>query len=116
MNKSSSETRPWGSYFILEESETFKVKRIEVKPGARLSYQYHFKREENWTVVGGQAKVTLDGTVHTLNVGESIFIPTEAKHRIANEGSELLVFIEVQTGSYFGEDDIVRIEDDFNRV
>ncbi len=111
-----TETRPWGEYTILLETEEFKVKRIVVKPGGRLSYQYHFKREENWTVVLGEAVVTLNGERKIVKRGENIFIPLQAKHRIANEGSEDLVFIEVQTGTYFGEDDIVRIEDDYQRA
>lgn len=111
-----TENRPWGSYTILEETETYKVKRIEVNPGARLSYQYHFKREENWTVVNGEAEVTLNDERIRLKRGESIYIPIEAKHRISNPSDKMLVFVEVQTGTYFGEDDIVRIQDDFNRV
>ncbi|MFT5876435.1 MAG: mannose-6-phosphate isomerase [Salibacteraceae bacterium] len=111
-----TEKRPWGSYTILEDTNTHKVKRIEVNPGQKLSYQYHFKREENWTVVAGHATIVLDGITITKKVGESIFIPTEARHRIMNETNDLLVFIEVQTGTYFGEDDIVRLEDEYNRT
>jgi mannose-6-phosphate isomerase len=107
--------RPWGSYFVLEDAETHKVKRIEVKPKGRLSYQYHYKRSEVWTMVKGEAIVTLDGKRIPLNAGEVIEIPREAKHRIENLGDETLVFIEVQLGTYFGEDDIVRIEDDYER-
>lgn len=110
-----TESRPWGAYTILLETESYKVKRIVVKPGERLSYQYHFKREENWTVVIGEANVTLNDKELIVKTGENIFIPLQAKHRIANKGKEDLVFIEVQTGTYFGEDDIVRIEDDYNR-
>jgi mannose-6-phosphate isomerase-like protein (cupin superfamily) len=110
-----TENRPWGSFTILEETDTYKVKRIDVLPGKRLSYQYHFKREENWTVVAGIATVTLDGVLRTIERGQNIFIPLQAKHRISNEGNEVMTFIEVQTGTYFGEDDIVRIEDDFDR-
>ena len=83
--------------------------------GHRLSYQYHHHRQEFWTVVQGEAVVILDGVEHVVKYGESIFIPLGAKHRIENRGTELLVFIEVQTGTYFGEDDIVRIEDDYAR-
>ena len=107
--------RPWGSYFVLEDAETHKVKRIEVKPKGRLSYQYHYKRSEVWTMVKGEAIVTLDGKRIPLNAGEVIEIPREAKHRIENLGDETLIFIEVQLGTYFGEDDIVRIEDDYER-
>ena len=107
--------RPWGKYYVLQDEENFKLKRIEVNPGQRLSYQYHFKRQEFWTVVQGEAVVKLEGEDHFLKYGESIFIPTGAKHRIENRGNEVLAFIEVQTGTYFGEDDIVRIEDDYER-
>src|SRR5690554_799527 len=107
--------RPWGSYFVLEDAETHKVKRIEVNPGGRLSYQYHFKRSEVWTMVKGKALVTLNGKPISLKPGDVIEIPKEAKHRIENPGEEPLIFIEVQLGTYFGEDDIVRIEDDYQR-
>jgi len=86
-----------------------------VNAGHRLSYQYHHHRQEFWTVVQGEAVVVLDGVEHVVKYGESIFIPLGAKHRIENRSSELLVFIEVQTGTYFGEDDIVRIQDDYSR-
>lgn len=108
--------RPWGRYFTLEDEKNFKLKRIEVQPGQRLSYQYHHHRQEHWTVIQGAANVTINGEVFRLSYGESIFIPQGAKHRIENPTDELLVFIEVQTGTYFGEDDIVRIEDDYNRL
>jgi len=107
--------RPWGSYFVLEDAETHKVKRIEVKPKGRLSYQYHYKRSEVWTIVKGEAIVTLDGKSIPLDACDVIEIPREAKHRIENPGNETLIFIEVQLGTYFGEDDIVRIEDDYER-
>ena len=107
--------RPWGSYYVLEDAPTHKVKRIEVKPKGRLSYQYHYKRSEVWTMVQGKAKVTLDGKELDLEAGDVIEIPKEAKHRIENIGQDTLVFIEVQLGTYFGEDDIVRIEDDYQR-
>ena len=107
--------RPWGKYFVLEDEPNYKLKRIEVNPGHRLSYQYHHHRQEFWTIVEGEAVVVLDEVEHVLKYGESIFIPLGAKHRIENRGSKLLVFVEVQTGTYFGEDDIVRIEDDFGR-
>ena len=83
--------------------------------GHRLSYQYHHHRQEFWTVVQGEAVVVLDGVEHIVKYGESIFIPLGAKHRIENRSSELLIFIEVQTGTYFGEDDIIRLEDDYAR-
>ena len=107
--------RPWGTYTVLEEAPTFKVKRIEVWPGKRLSYQKHAQRAEHWVVVVGNAKVTLDGRQIVLHTGEAIDIPIGAAHRVENPGEEDLIFIEVQRGSYLGEDDIVRLEDDFGR-
>jgi mannose-6-phosphate isomerase len=110
------EKRPWGSYKVLEDDDQYKLKRIEVAPGQRLSYQKHFKRAEHWFVVTGQALVTLDGTDYLLNPGQAIDIPLEAVHRVANPSDEqMLIFIEIQTGIYFGEDDIVRFSDDYGR-
>ena len=111
-----SQERPWGRYFVLHDESTYKLKRIEVDPGERLSYQYHHKRSEAWTIVEGMGRITLDGDVKDYKKGETILIPQGVKHRIENKGDKKLVFIEVQTGSYFGEDDIIRIEDDYNRV
>ena len=108
--------RPWGKYYVLVDEPHYKLKRIVVDPGKRLSYQYHHHRQEFWTIVEGEAVVILDEMEHHLKYGESINIPLGAKHRIENRSSELLVFIEVQTGSYFGEDDIVRLQDDFERT
>ncbi len=107
--------RPWGSYTVLEEDRGFKVKRIEVLPGKRLSYQKHAQRAEHWFVVEGTAKVTLDDKEITVRAGESIDIPIGAAHRVENPAEENLVFIEVQRGSYLGEDDIVRLQDDYGR-
>jgi mannose-6-phosphate isomerase len=107
--------RPWGSYTVLEEDRGFKVKRIEVLPGKRLSYQKHAQRAEHWFVVEGTAKVTLDDEEITVRAGEAIDIPIGAAHRVENPGEENLVFIEVQRGSYLGEDDIVRLHDDYGR-
>lgn len=107
--------RPWGKYYVLADEENFKLKRIEVLPKHRLSYQYHHHRQENWTIVKGNCKVVLDGVDYFLGYGESIFIPNGAKHRIENVGDGLLEFVEVQTGSYFGEDDIIRLDDDYSR-
>jgi len=116
MNKDES-IRPWGNYEILLDTDYCKVKRIYVKPGQRLSYQYHHKRQEAWTVVAGIARITLDGETKDYKPGETVLIPLGAKHRMANpEGAEEdMILVEVQTGTYFGEDDIVRIEDDYNR-
>tara|TARA_Y100001935_G_scaffold221298_1_gene195452 strand:- start:269 stop:625 length:357 start_codon:yes stop_codon:yes gene_type:complete len=108
--------RPWGRYFIIEDNMNYKIKRIEVNPKSRLSYQYHMQRSESWTIIKGQGIVTLDGVEYKVSAGESIKINKEAKHRMQNPSDTILVFIEVQTGTYFGEDDIVRIEDDYNRI
>lgn len=112
----SSEERPWGKFENILEADYCKVKRITVNPGQRLSYQYHHKRSEVWTIVKGVGKITIDGTENWYVPGEVIQIPTEARHRIENDTKHELVFIEVQTGTYFGEDDIVRLEDDYNRI
>jgi mannose-6-phosphate isomerase-like protein (cupin superfamily) len=108
--------KPWGSYTVLEGTDTYKVKRIEVFPGHRLSYQKHEKRAEHWMIVGGRARITLDDKEIDLFDGQSIDIPQGGVHRIANPGKELLTFIEIQKGAYFGEDDIVRFEDDYDRT
>jgi mannose-6-phosphate isomerase len=112
-----SETRPWGSFTILDENDRFKVKRIEVLPGKRLSYQRHQKRAEHWFVVQGKAKVTLNDEEVLVDTGSSIDILVGDAHRVENpDHSESLVFIETQTGTYFGEDDIERLDDDFGRA
>jgi mannose-6-phosphate isomerase len=112
----NEESRPWGGFLVLEDHSTHKVKRIWVHPGQRLSYQKHFRRSEHWVIVEGRARITLDGKEISLGHGESVEIPLEAAHRIENIGDTELTFIEVQTGDYFGEDDIVRLEDDYGRV
>jgi mannose-6-phosphate isomerase len=114
-NSPKYDERPWGSFTVLDEGEGYKVKRIEVLPGKRLSYQKHAQRAEHWFVTQGTAKVTLDGEDIIVNKGEAIDIKLGAAHRVENPGDELMVFIEVQQGDYLGEDDIVRIEDDFGR-
>lgn len=106
---------PWGRWEVLLDADYCKVKRITVNPGQRLSYQKHFKRQEFWTIVQGTATITLDDEVKNYTVGELAHIPLEAKHRVANEGETPVVFIEVQQGTYFGEDDIIRFEDDYGR-
>jgi mannose-6-phosphate isomerase len=111
-----TEHRPWGSYTVLEDRQTYKVKRIEVLPGKRLSYQKHEKRAEHWFVVEGQGIVTLEGREIRLSPGQAMDIPRMAAHRIMNPGQLLLTFIEVQKGDYCGEDDIIRLEDDFGRI
>lgn len=109
------EVRPWGQFWVLADTDTHKVKRIEVNPGGRLSYQFHYKRSEVWTVVQGIATVTIDGETKDYEQNQVIQIPLGAKHRVANNGTVALVFVEVQLGTYFGEDDIIRIEDDYER-
>jgi len=110
------DVRPWGTYVVLDDTqENHKVKRIVVEPGKRLSYQRHAKRSEHWFVVSGEALVVLDGVDHVLRAGQSIDIAQGTAHRIENIGTEPVHFIEVQYGSYFGEDDIVRLEDDYGR-
>jgi mannose-1-phosphate guanylyltransferase / mannose-6-phosphate isomerase len=108
--------RPWGSYDVIDEGERFKVKRIQVEPGHKLSLQRHRHRAEHWIVVRGQARVTRDGEVLDLNENESTFIPAGTRHRLENPGPDMLEIIEVQSGSYLGEDDIERFEDDFGRT
>jgi mannose-6-phosphate isomerase len=108
-------TRPWGHYEVLQESDLHKVKCIYVKPGTRLSYQRHQKRREHWVIVSGIATVVIDGHAMTKLPGETVAVEMGQLHRIGNSGAEELVFIEVQTGTYFGEDDIERIEDDYAR-
>src|SRR6202795_3124529 len=108
--------RPWGAYTVLQEGPGFKIKRIEVKPGGKLSLQLHHRRSEHWVVVSGEAKVTNGERVYTIRTNESTFIPLETQHRLENPGTEPLVLIEVQSGSYVGEDDIVRFDDQYGRV
>lgn len=109
--------RPWGSFTILDEGEDFKVKRIEVLPEKRLSYQRHARRSEHWFVIRGTAKVTLNGAEILVKNGGSVDIPVGTAHRVENpHPTDLLVFVETQTGDYFGEDDIERFEDDFGRT
>jgi mannose-6-phosphate isomerase len=110
------DVRPWGSYTVLDDQADHKVKRIEVSPGKRLSYQRHEKRSEHWFVVSGEGQVTLDGKVVPIGPGGTVDVPAGCAHRMDNTGTEELVFIEVQHGQYFGEDDIVRLEDDFGRA
>jgi mannose-6-phosphate isomerase len=110
------EQRPWGSFTVLDESDSYKVKRIEVLPQKRLSYQRHEQRAEHWMVVAGEAKVTLDGRDIRVVTGGVVDVPIGAAHRIENVGAGSLIFIEIQRGSYFGEDDIQRLQDDYGRL
>jgi mannose-6-phosphate isomerase-like protein (cupin superfamily) len=111
-----SDQRPWGGYLVLEENRSYKVKRLTVQPQKRLSLQKHNHRSEHWFILFGTAKITRGNQELILKRGDSIDIPTQATHRIENIGQEPLEIIEIQTGSYFGEDDIIRIEDDFGRL
>ena len=107
--------RPWGWFETLALADRYQVKRIVVKPGAALSLQSHFHRSEHWTVVTGTAKVTVDDEVRLLGENQSVYIPLGAVHRMENPGKVNLELIEVQTGAYLGEDDIVRYEDVYAR-
>jgi mannose-6-phosphate isomerase len=107
--------RPWGTYTVLEENKSYKIKRIEVQPGQRLSLQKHHHRSEHWIVVSGTARVTCGDREFDVNVNESTFIPIGMNHRLENPGVIPLTIIEVQSGEYLGEDDIVRFQDDYQR-
>ena len=109
--------RPWGRYEILLDTEYCKVKRIYVRPNQRLSYQYHHKRQEAWTIVSGIARITIDDITKDYHPGDTVLIPLGAKHRMANpESDQEMILIEVQTGTYLGEDDITRYEDLYSRT
>ena len=107
--------RPWGHYTSVAEGSTWQVKRLEIKPQESLSLQMHYHRAEHWVVVNGNAKVEINGEITLLNVNESIFVPLGAKHRLSNPGMIPLVLIEVQSGKYLGEDDIIRFDDNYGR-
>jgi len=111
-----SDERPWGRYEVLEEQPGFKVKVLEVKPGARLSLQRHARRQEHWVVVSGVADVVCGEQELRLQRGEHVHIPLETNHRLGNSGKAPLAIIEVQLGDYLGEDDIVRLADDYQRI
>lgn len=108
--------RPWGKYYVIHDQINYKLKRLEINPGQRLSYQFHKKRSETWVVISGSALITINGIEKKFSTGETIIIPVLAKHRIENKNNEVVILIEVQTGTYFGEDDITRLEDDYNRA
>src|SRR5215467_2581515 len=109
-------SRPWGAYTVLQEGPGFKIKRIEVRPGGKLSLQMHHRRSEHWVVVSGEARVTNGERIYSIRINESTFIPQETPHRLENVTAEPLVIIEVQCGSYVGEDDIVRFDDQYGRI
>jgi len=108
--------RPWGNFTVLSDEDDHKVKRLVVLPGKRLSYQRHSRRAEHWFMISGTGEVTLDGGKIQVSPGTAVDVGLGVAHRIENTGTTDLVFIEVQHGTYFGEDDIVRLEDDFGRV
>lgn len=110
-----TETRPWGSYTILFETPTYKVKKIVVEPGQRLSYQYHEKRHEHWYIIQGDGILTLNGVKSSVGPGNPVDIGIKVRHRIECISNEPLIFIEIQRGAYLGEDDIVRLDDDYGR-
>jgi mannose-6-phosphate isomerase-like protein (cupin superfamily) len=117
VTKKKRQTRPWGSYEILTSGPCFQTKRLTVKAEKRLSLQWHRHRDETWVVARGTARVTVGEELHTLGRGESMFVARNIHHRIENISSvEPLEIIEIQTGDYLGEDDIVRVEDDFGRA
>ena len=116
MTPIEAQDTPWGRWEVLLDESYCKVKRLIINPGNRLSYQKHFKREEVWTIVKGTATITINGDTKAYREGAIVQIPKEAAHRIGNETNEPVVIIEVQRGTYFGEDDIVRIEDDYGRA
>ena len=107
--------RPWGSFLSIEKESTWQIKKIEVNPGASLSLQMHFHRSEHWVVVSGTAKIEIDNVEKFISPNESVYIPLKAKHRLSNPGEKKLTLIEIQSGTYLGEDDIKRFEDIYNR-
>lgn len=110
-----TETRPWGQFTVLMDTPQKKVKELQVLPGQRLSLQLHHRREEHWIITEGEAEVTVGESVQVYTSGSHIHIPKETRHRIANRSERPVTLIEVQLGDYFGEDDIVRFQDDYNR-
>lgn len=116
MNKENLFERPWGTYYNAYEEAGFKVKKITVKPGARLSLQSHEHRAEHWVVVRGKALVTVGEQEIPMGADQHIYIPKGSVHRLQNLGESDLILVEVQLGGYLGEDDIKRYQDDYNRV
>jgi mannose-6-phosphate isomerase-like protein (cupin superfamily) len=110
-----TDRRPWGTYTVLADDDIHKVKRIVVWPGQRLSYQRHARRSEHWFVVQGTGLVTVDGVKSEVSAGDAVDIPAGTDHRMENATGTDVVFVEVQHGDYFGEDDIVRLDDDYGR-
>jgi len=110
------EKRPWGEFFVIHTSNDFKIKKIVVNKNSRLSYQFHEGRSETWIIIKGKAKITINDEIFFSKEGDTVSIPKRAKHRVENISSSDLIFIEVQTGDYFDENDIIRIDDDYKRV
>ncbi len=110
-----SEQRPWGSWHVIDVADGYKIKRIHVNPGSRLSLQSHEHRSEHWVVIQGEATCEINGVESVVKHDESIDVPLGARHRLGNQGDEELVIVEVQLGHYTGEDDIERYEDDYGR-
>lgn len=109
-------TRPWGYYEVLYDGDDCKVKRITVNPGHRLSLQYHNHRDETWKIISGNGSIIRNTVESSVQTGDVIYVACGTIHRIKNTGQMPLVFVEIQTGTYFGEDDIIRLEDDYERV
>ena len=109
-------SKPWGSFTNILDEEYTKVKKIIIKPDQSPSYQYHFKRSEIWVIVQGVAEVKIDGIITRHTIGDVVKISEEQKHQPKNIGNDDLIFIEIQLGSYFGEDDVVRLEDKYGRI
>lgn len=107
--------KPWGYFQILESKKDYKIKKIYVKPFEKLSLQRHNSRSENWVIVKGKAKITLGNKIYNLNQGKFIFVPKLKKHRIENNSKKELIVLELQLGSYLGEDDIIRYKDKYKR-
>lgn len=114
-NRQDGPNRPWGRYEVLQDLPTHKVKAIWVDPGKRLSYQRHKHRSEHWYIVYGTAQVVIDDVESIINSGDTVTVTAGQRHRIGNVGKVPMLFIEVQTGTYFGEDDIERLADDYGR-
>ncbi|MAC61470.1 MAG: mannose-6-phosphate isomerase [SAR116 cluster bacterium] len=110
------DTRPWGSFEVIDIGPNYQVKRITVLPGKRLSLQSHKHRKEHWIVANGDAEVEIDGEIKNLKISQSIDIPLGSIHRLSNNTNSELIIIEIQFGEYLGEDDIIRYEDDYSRV
>ena len=114
-NMNNSENRPWGEYTVLLDGDVCKVKTITIRAGESPSYQYHHKRNEHWIIIRGHGKLTINDQKKVVKEGDYVFINKLDKHQLVNDSDEDIVFIEIQTGEYFGEDDIVRIDDKYGR-